>query len=155
VRVFLKTKVPKCEGGKIPKLLEKRTYLQKMLMGRKLQFIKPSMNMMRLCLLSKKLRNLLMQELIQFSDKNQEVIDPLILAGIFHKQMVIIHPFIDGNGRTTRLATKILLAILGINTFKLFSFENYYNKNDDKNSKSSRVVTVFNFQGLLVFFFFK
>jgi hypothetical protein len=29
VRTFLKTKVPKCEGAKIPKLLEKRTYLQK------------------------------------------------------------------------------------------------------------------------------
>ena len=43
--------------------------------------------------------------------------------------MVIIHPFMDGNGRTTRLATKILLAEMGLNTFNLFSFENYYNKN--------------------------
>lgn len=61
------------------------------------------------------------------SNKNQ--IDPLILAGIFHKQMVIIHPFMDGNGRTTRLATKVLLADMGLNTFNLFSFENYYNRN--------------------------
>lgn len=35
----------------------------------------------------------------------------------------------DGNGRTTRLATKVLLAEMGLNTFNLFSFENYYNKN--------------------------
>ncbi len=35
----------------------------------------------------------------------------------------------DGNGRTTRLATKVLLAKMGLNTFNLFSFENYYNKN--------------------------
>ena len=56
----------------------------------------------------------------------------MILAGIFHKQFVIIHPFIDGNGRTTRLLTKILLADLGLNTFNLFSFENYYNKNVTK-----------------------
>ncbi len=35
----------------------------------------------------------------------------------------------DGNGRTTRLVTKILLAQMGLNTFNLFSFENYYNKN--------------------------
>src|SRR3990167_1251246 len=70
----------------------------------------------------------LMEELIEFTN-NREKIDALILAGIFHKQMVIIHPFMDGNGRTTRLATKVLLAAMGLNTFSLFSFENYYNKN--------------------------
>ena len=71
----------------------------------------------------------LMQDLIQFVDENAQRIDPLILAGIFHKQMVIIHPFMDGNGRTTRLVTKILLAGMGLDTFNLFSFENYYNQN--------------------------
>ena len=72
---------------------------------------------------------LLMEDLIEFANLNREKIDPLILAGIFHKQMVLIHPFMDGNGRTTRLATKVLLAEMGLNTFNLFSFENYYNKN--------------------------
>ena len=38
----------------------------------------------------------------------------------------------DGNGRATRLATKVLLAEMGLNTFNLFSFENYYNKNITK-----------------------
>lgn len=71
----------------------------------------------------------LIEELIKFINTNRDTIDPLILAGIFHKQLVIIHPFMDGNGRTTRLATKILLAEMGVNTFNLFSFENYYNKN--------------------------
>lgn len=71
----------------------------------------------------------LMQELVAFVQKNKKIIDPLIMAGIFHKQMVIIHPFMDGNGRTARLATKLLLAKLGLNTFSLFSFENYYNQN--------------------------
>jgi Fic family protein len=71
----------------------------------------------------------LMEELVEFINDNKEKIDPLILAGIFHKQMVIIHPFMDGNGRTTRLATKLLLAAMGLNTFNLFSFENYYNQN--------------------------
>ena len=74
----------------------------------------------------------LLINLIDFVSSVLEKIDPLILAGIFHKQMVIIHPFIDGNGRTTRLATKVLLAQLGLNTFNLFSFENYYNKNVTK-----------------------
>jgi len=72
------------------------------------------------------------EDLIEFINGNRNEIDPLILAGIFHKQMVIIHPFMDGNGRTTRLATKVLLAEMGLNTFNLFSFESYYNKNVTK-----------------------
>ncbi|MBI2443002.1 MAG: Fic family protein [Candidatus Levybacteria bacterium] len=74
----------------------------------------------------------LMEDLISFVNSNREKTDSLILAGIFHKQMVIIHPFMDGNGRTTRLATKVLLAEMGLNTFNLFSFENYYNQNVTK-----------------------
>ena len=74
----------------------------------------------------------LLEDLIEFINSNRNEIDPLISAGIFHKQMVIIHPFMDGNGRTTRLATKILLAEMGLNTFNLFSFEKYYNKNVTK-----------------------
>lgn len=74
----------------------------------------------------------LLEKLVDFVKSNQEKIDPLILAGIFHKQMVIIHPFMDGNGRATRLATKVLLAEMGLNTFNLFSFENYYNQNVTK-----------------------
>lgn len=71
----------------------------------------------------------LLKELFTFIRQNEEEMDPIILAGVFHKQFVIIHPFVDGNGRSVRLATKLLLARLGINTFHLFSFENYYNRN--------------------------
>ncbi|MBI2329826.1 Fic family protein [Candidatus Daviesbacteria bacterium] len=74
----------------------------------------------------------LIGNLIEFVNSNRNEIDPLILAGIFHKQMVIIHPFMDGNGRATRLVTKVLLAEMGLNTFNLFSFENYYNQNVTK-----------------------
>ncbi len=71
----------------------------------------------------------MLKDLFVFLEKNIRVVDPLILAGIFHKQFVVIHPFIDGNGRTSRLATKVLLAKMGLDTFNLFSFENYYNQN--------------------------
>ena len=71
----------------------------------------------------------LMNNLVDFIVDNKGTIDPLILAGIFHKQFVIIHPFMDGNGRTARLSTKVLLADMGLDTFNLFSFENYYNRN--------------------------
>lgn len=74
----------------------------------------------------------LLQDLIAYINTSWDKIDSLILAGIFHKQMVLIHPFMDGNGRTSRLATKVLLAEMGLNTFNLFSFENYYNQNVTK-----------------------
>lgn len=71
----------------------------------------------------------LMDGLIGFVQAQLDHLDPLILAGLFHKQFVIIHPLTDGNGRTARLATKRLLAGLGLNLFQLLSFENYYNQN--------------------------
>jgi Fic family protein len=77
----------------------------------------------------------LVEQLIDYVNINKNrahKVDPLIVAGIFHKQMVIIHPFMDGNGRTARLATKLLLAEMGLDTFNLFSFENFYNKNVTK-----------------------
>lgn len=76
--------------------------------------------------------NHLMKDLFGFLQKNRGEIDPLILAGIFHKQFVVIHPFMDGNGRTVRLATKVLLSAMGLDTFNLFSFENYYNQDVGK-----------------------
>ncbi|NCQ06062.1 MAG: Fic family protein [Candidatus Moranbacteria bacterium] len=74
----------------------------------------------------------MLKELFDFLEKNTNSVDPLILAGIFHKQFVVVHPFVDGNGRTARLATKVLLAKMGLDTFNLFSFENYYNSNVTK-----------------------
>jgi Fic family protein len=78
----------------------------------------------------------LMNQLFNYVHKNTKDIDALILAGIFHKQFVIIHPFTDGNGRTVRIATKKLLSRLGFDMFKLFSFENYYNRNISKYFKN-------------------
>jgi Fic family protein len=43
-------------------------------------------------------------ELTRFLETHHVTLDPLILAGIFHKQFVIIHPFMDGN-LTTRTST--------------------------------------------------
>lgn len=74
----------------------------------------------------------LLKELLAYFKNDSQRADPLILAGIFHKQFVIIHPFVDGNGRTARLLTKALLAKMGLDTFNLFSFENYYNQNVGK-----------------------
>lgn len=71
----------------------------------------------------------LTSELLKFIEANIGKIDPIILAGVFHRQCVIIHPFIDGNGRTTRLLTTAILGKAGLDLFEIFSFENYYNRN--------------------------
>ncbi len=60
---------------------------------------------------------------------NLSELDPILLAGIFHKQAVIIHPFMDGNGRSTRLMTTGILGMTGLDVFPIFSFEEYYNRN--------------------------
>jgi Fic family protein len=71
----------------------------------------------------------LTDDLFKFIERNIGKIDPIILAGIYHRQCVIIHPFIDGNGRTTRLLTTAILGKAGLDLFEIFSFENYYNRN--------------------------
>lgn len=70
----------------------------------------------------------LMRELHEFVELNAGL-DAIILAGLYHRQFALIHPFVDGNGRTVRLASTVLLRNLGVNLFPLLSFENYFNRN--------------------------
>lgn len=71
----------------------------------------------------------LTKEMFDFINTHIGKVDPIILAGVFHRQCVIIHPFMDGNGRTTRLITTAILGKAGLDLFEIFSFENYYNQN--------------------------
>ena len=70
----------------------------------------------------------LLQQLLDFVNENIHVLEPIVLAGLFHRQHVIIHPFMDGNGRTTRLMTTAILGKADLDLFEVFSFENYYNQ---------------------------
>jgi len=71
----------------------------------------------------------LCDDLFAYLRRNLNELDPILLAGIFHKQAVIIHPFMDGNGRSTRLMTTGILGMTGLDVFSIFSFEEYYNRN--------------------------
>lgn len=55
-------------------------------------------------------------------------IHPVIIAGIFHLEFVSIHPFTDGNGRSARLLTQLLLYRLGWDFRKIIVLEDYYNR---------------------------
>jgi Fic family protein len=67
----------------------------------------------------------LMWELLSFID-TQKDISVIIRAGLLHHWFVVIHPFIDGNGRTARALTQLFLYQNGFNTKKYFSLEEYY-----------------------------
>ena len=71
----------------------------------------------------------LLGDLMDFVRANLRELDAVLLAGLFHKQAVIIHPFMDGNGRSTRLMTSAILGMAGLDILPIFSFETYYNRN--------------------------
>lgn len=51
---------------------------------------------------------------------------PLLKAGILHYELVKIHPFVDGNGRTARAMALLLLFLEGYQVKKFFALEEYY-----------------------------
>ncbi len=55
----------------------------------------------------------LMQELISWANNEGPNLHPVELAAVFHHRFVHIHPFFDGNGRTTRLMMNIILLHAG------------------------------------------
>lgn len=55
-------------------------------------------------------------------------LSPILYAAIAHYQLVAIHPFVDGNGRSTRILTKLVLKKYGYDFIKYFSLESYYNR---------------------------
>ena len=53
--------------------------------------------------------NGLMKQLFNWMKTNKKNINPLILSSVFHYEFVFIHPFSDGNGRTSRLWQNAIL----------------------------------------------
>jgi len=55
----------------------------------------------------------MMNNLIDWVGDNKKKMHPVELASILHHKLVYIHPFFDGNGRTSRLAMNIILMQAG------------------------------------------
>ena len=56
-------------------------------------------------------------------------IHPVLASGIAQFQLVHIHPFVDGNGRTSRLLSTLCLYRAGYDFKRLFSISEYYDRN--------------------------
>ena len=67
-----------------------------------------------------------LEALIAWLDTMGESIHPCIGAAILHYQFVSIHPFADGNGRTTRLLTMLYLGMRGYDFGGSIVLDSYY-----------------------------
>lgn len=73
----------------------------------------------------------LMADLITWIDRERERGDlpAPIIASLAHYQYATIHPYYDGNGRTARLLTTLLLHKMGYGLKGIYSLEEYYAQN--------------------------
>ena len=51
----------------------------------------------------------LMDDYFNFYEENKEILNPVILSAEIHERLVTVHPFTDGNGRTSRLVMNLIL----------------------------------------------
>jgi len=69
----------------------------------------------------------LMREFVDWLKRGGDV-SPVFVAGIAQFQFVHIHPFVDGNGRTGRLLSTLILYKTGYDFKRLFTISEYYDK---------------------------
>jgi Fic family protein len=62
---------------------------------------------------------------------NSLELHPVLVAGIAHYELVRIHPFIDGNGRTARALATLILYQRNFDIKHFFALDDYYNENRD------------------------
>lgn len=60
--------------------------------------------------------------------REEEAIHPVLVAGIAQFQLVHIHPFLDGNGRTSRLLSTLCLYRAGYDFKRLFTLSEFYDR---------------------------
>jgi Fic family protein len=70
----------------------------------------------------------LMNGMVNWISSSSDLPCPVI-AGIAHYQFATIHPYYDGNGRTARLLTTLILHLGGYDLKGLYSLEEYYARN--------------------------
>jgi len=69
----------------------------------------------------------LMREFTKWINEAEDI-SPVLVSGIAQFQFVHIHPFIDGNGRTARLLSTLILYKTGYDFKRLFTISEYYDK---------------------------
>jgi Fic family protein len=69
----------------------------------------------------------LMRELVAWIAAEKEI-HPVLVSGIAQFQLVHVHPFVDGNGRASRLLSTLCLYRAGYDFKRLFTISEYYDR---------------------------
>jgi Fic family protein len=69
----------------------------------------------------------MMSELVKWLNADLDI-HPVLVSGIAQFQLVHIHPFLDGNGRTSRLLSTLCLYKAGYDFKRLFTISEYYDR---------------------------
>jgi len=69
----------------------------------------------------------MMSEMVKWLNSDLDV-HPVLVSGIAQFQLVHIHPFLDGNGRTSRLLSTLCLYKAGYDFKRLFTISEYYDR---------------------------
>ncbi len=67
----------------------------------------------------------MMRAFVAWLNAEQEL-DPILKAGIAHLYFVQVHPFDDGNGRTARAISNLVLASAGLHFVNMLSLSDYF-----------------------------
>jgi Fic family protein len=70
---------------------------------------------------------IMMSEMVKWLNADLEI-HPILVSGIAQFQLVHIHPFLDGNGRTSRLLSTLCLYKSGYDFKRLFTISEYYDR---------------------------
>ncbi len=69
----------------------------------------------------------LMREFVEWLNRTGDI-HPVIASAIAQFQLVHVHPFLDGNGRTSRLLSTLCLYRAGYDFKRLFTISEYYDR---------------------------
>ena len=70
----------------------------------------------------------LMKYLIKWINEDSNKLSPILAAGIVHYELVRIHPFVNGNGRTARALATLILCFRSFDIKGYFALDEYYNE---------------------------
>lgn len=70
---------------------------------------------------------IMMKELVDWLNRAEKT-HPVLVSGVAQFQLVHIHPFLDGNGRTSRLLSTLCLYRAGYDFKRLFTISEYYDR---------------------------
>ena len=70
---------------------------------------------------------ILVRELVEWL-REESATHPVLVAGVAQFQLVHIHPFVDGNGRASRLLSTVCLYRAGYDFKRLFTLSEFYDR---------------------------